>query len=118
MTNDLDRNDFNRDEFDVILKQMAEEHRPELPSPGLIWFRAQVARKLRQKEKIEQPAVIMCGLVCLACAMFLINFVAGNWRPIQDVLNQESWFLLPAVLATITALAACWALVRESSARR
>jgi hypothetical protein len=118
MTDDLDRGDFDREEFDVILKQMAQEHRPELPSPGLIWFRAQVARKLRQKEKIERPVVIMCGLVGLACAMFLINFVAGNWGSIQDVLNQEGWFLLPVVLATITALAASWALVRKSHARR
>jgi hypothetical protein len=118
MTNDLDRDDFRLDDFDLVLKQMAEEHRPQIPSPGLIWFRAQVARRLRQKERIEQPVVIMFGLLGLACAMFLVNFVAGNWRPIQDALNQESWFLLAAVIVTITALAASWVLVRKSPAGR
>ena len=120
MLNDFDRYNFESENFDLekALKQMALEHRPELPSPGLIWFRAQVARKLRQKQRIEQPVVIMCGLAGLACAIFLINFVAGDWGPIRDALSQGGWVLPPVFLVTIAVLAAFLALIRRSPSRR
>jgi hypothetical protein len=35
---------MNDSDLDAILKQMATEHRPQLPSPGLIWFRTQIAK--------------------------------------------------------------------------
>jgi hypothetical protein len=113
-------NNFEPDDFvlDNNLKKLAQGHQPELPSPGLIWFRAQVARKFRQKKRIEQPVVIMCGLVSLASVMFLVNFVAENWGSIQDAWKQNSWFMLPTLFVTIVALAASWALVRKSHARR
>jgi hypothetical protein len=115
MTNDRESDDFI---LDNALKKLTEEHRPELPSPGLIWFRAQVVRKFHQKKKVEQPVVVMCGLVSLASVMFLANFVAGNWGPIQDAWKQVSWFVLPTLFVTIAALAASWALVRKSSTGR
>ena len=46
---------MNDSELDAILKQMATGHWPQLPSPGLIWFRAQIVRKARQRERIERP---------------------------------------------------------------
>jgi len=115
MTNNLEPDDLA---LDNALKNLAEGHRPELPSPGLIWFRAQVVRRFRHKKRIEQPVVVMCGLVALASVMFLVNFVAENWSAIQDAWKQGSWFLLPTLFVTITAFAAFWALVRKFPARR
>jgi hypothetical protein len=70
-------NDF---EFDSLIKKMAAGHQtehqvesqPELPSPGVIWWRAQILKKQAEAERIERPAKIMrafavvIGLVVLA----------------------------------------------------
>lgn len=92
----------NDSDLDVILKQMAAEHRPQLPSPGLIWFRAQLARKARQKERIELPLVVMRVLTALIGAVLLLAFVAANWAEIQDAIHQ-SGLLSPLLFLTITA---------------
>ena len=49
-------NDF---EFDSLIKKMAADHQPELPSPGVIWWRAQILKKQAEKERIERPLTIM-----------------------------------------------------------
>jgi hypothetical protein len=73
---------MNDSDLDAILKQMATEHRPQLPSPGLIWFRAQIVRKASQKERIERPLVMMRGFAGLTGAVILLLLVAGNWGQI------------------------------------
>ena len=92
----------NDSDLDVILKQMATEHRPRLPSPGLIWFRAQLVRKARQKERIELPLVVMRVLTALIGALLLLVFVAANWVEIRDAIHQ-SGLLSPLLFLTITA---------------
>ena len=69
---------MNDSDLDAILKQMATEHLPQLPSPGLIWFRAQIVRKAWQKERIERPLVVMRGLAGLTGAVILLLLIAGN----------------------------------------
>jgi len=61
----------NEPQLDSLLKQMAASHRPELPSPDLIWWRAQILKKQERKER-EQEKV--CELrsaaedfLCAAC---------------------------------------------------
>ncbi len=93
----------NDSDLDAILKQMAREHRSQLASPGLIWFRAQIVRKARQKECIERPLVVMRGLAGLTGAVILLLLVASNWGQMQDAMDHRSWFLLPLVLLTLTA---------------
>jgi len=46
-------------EFDSLIKKMAAEHQPELPSPSLVWWRAQILKKQAEKERIERPVTIM-----------------------------------------------------------
>jgi len=42
---------MNKDfQLDSLIKNMANKHRPELPSPGLIWWRAQIQKKLAEKQ--------------------------------------------------------------------
>ena len=67
MNNDL--------EFDSLVKNMAMEHQPELPSPGVIWWRAQILKKQAEAEKIERPAKIMRALAVIISLVVL----AGLW---------------------------------------
>jgi hypothetical protein len=93
------------------------EHRPQLASPGLIWFRAQIVRKAWQKERIERPLVVMRGLAGLTGAVILLLLVAGKGQ-MQDAMDHRSWFLLPLLLLTITASLASGAILLWSTAKR
>jgi len=65
-------NDF---EFDSLVKNMAMEHQPELPSPGVIWWRAQILKKQAKAERIERPAKIMRAFAVIISLVV----VAGLW---------------------------------------
>ena len=91
-------------DLDAILGQMAAEHPPQLPSPGLIWFRAQLFRKAQQKERIERPLTVMRFLAALTGAWVLLALVAANWDQMRDATNQSS-FLLPLLLLSAASLA-------------
>jgi hypothetical protein len=109
---------MNDSDLDAILKQMATKHRPQLPSPGLIWFRAQIVRKAWQKERIECPLVVMRRLAGLTGAVILLLLVAGNWGQMQDAIDHRRWFLLPLILLTLTASLASGAILLWSPAKR
>jgi hypothetical protein len=108
---------MNDADLDAMLKQMATEHRPQLPSPGLIWFRAQLVHKARQKERIERPLVVMRGLASLIGAVLMFALVAVNWREFQDTMDNQRSFVLPLLL-TVTASLASGALLLWSRAKR
>jgi hypothetical protein len=73
-------NDF---EFDSLIKKMAAghqlehqtAHQPELPSPGVIWWRAQILKKQAEAERIERPVKIMRAL----SVIISLVVVAGLW---------------------------------------
>ena len=65
-------NDF---EFDLLIKKMAAEHQPELPSPGVVWWRAQILKKQADQKRIERPVRIMRALAVMIC----LAVVAGLW---------------------------------------
>ncbi len=109
---------MNDSDLDAILKQMATEHRPQLPSPGLIWFRAQLVRKTQRKERIERPLVVMRVLTALIGAVLLLAFVAANWVEIQDVINHQSGLLFPLLFLTVTASLASGAILLWSPGKR
>jgi len=108
----------NDSDLDAILKQMAAEHRPQLPSPGLIWFRAQLLRKAQQKERIERPMVVMRGLAGLTCAVIFLLVAASSWEKMQDGMGQQGWLLLPLVLLTFGASLASGVILLWSPAKR
>lgn len=78
MNNDL--------EFDSLIKKMATDHRPELPSPGVIWWRAQILKKQAEKERIERPVVIMR----IAAAALLLLVVVWLWTIEADSM-RDAW---------------------------
>ena len=109
---------MNESDLDAILKKMAAEHRPQLPSPGLIWFRAQLLRKAQQKQRIERPLIFMRLLAALAAGVILLAFVAADWAEFQDAMNHASRLLLPLLLLTLGASLASGAILFWSPAKR
>jgi hypothetical protein len=88
-------NDF---EFDSLIKKMAADHQPELPSPGVIWWRAQILKKQAEKERIERPFTIMRALVLVLC----VALVAGLWISqadgIRSVFSRADGFPFVSIL--------------------
>lgn len=109
---------MNDSDLEAILKQIATEHRPQLPSPGLIWFRAQLVHKARQKEHIERPLMVMRGLAGFVGAVILLLLVANNWGQMQDAMSHRSWFLLLFFVLTLAASLASGAILLRSPVKR
>jgi hypothetical protein len=97
MHNDRQNNNL---EFDSLIKKMAAEHQPELPSPDVIWWRAQILKKQAEKKRIERPVTIMR---IAAAALFLLVLV-GLWiseaGSMRDALGRPGAFpFVPLLLA-------------------
>jgi hypothetical protein len=91
-------NDF---QLDSLLKQMAKDHQPDLPGPGLIWWRAQILRKQHERARIERPVMIMRLVATVACLVVFAASVAGNWQQFQALLGREGWLVLPVGIAVL-----------------
>ncbi len=89
-------NDF---EFDSLIKKMAADHRPELPSPGVIWWRAQILKKQAEKERIERPLTIMRALTALLCLLVVVGFWISQGDAISVILNRAGGFPLAFLVA-------------------
>ena len=76
MNNDL--------EFDSLIRKMAAEHQPELPSPDAIWWRAQILRKQAEKQRIERPVTIMR----IAAAVLFLVVLVGLWIDEADSMRE------------------------------
>jgi uncharacterized membrane protein len=88
-------------QLDSLLKQVAEAHRPELPSPDLIWWRAQILRKQEQRERIERPIVVMRRVAIVACAFACVALLAAYWQSFQAMVGRGTWALLPLGIAAL-----------------
>jgi len=80
MNNDLQNNDL---QFDFLIKKMAAEHKPELPSPDVIWWRAQILKKQAEKQRVERPVTIMriaAAALSLLVLVWLLTNEAGSMR--------------------------------------
>ncbi len=78
--NDAPMNDVPLNDKDLqlnsMIHQMATQHQPQLPSPGVIWWRARIQKKFAEKERIERPLVIMrmlAGTVGLMVVVWLFS---------------------------------------------
>jgi len=98
--------------LDFLLKQMAEDHRPELPSPGLVWWRAQILRKQQEKDRIERPMIIMRWLAAGVCAVAVLVLFAGNRGLLHtEIADTHRWFLAVVVLAVVASVVSMVALL-------
>jgi hypothetical protein len=83
---------MNKDvEFDSLVKKMAAEHQPELPSPDVIWWRAQILKKQAEKQRIERPVTIMR----IAATVLFLVVVVWLWTSEADSM-RDAWGRLGA----------------------
>jgi hypothetical protein len=82
-------NDF---EFDSLIKKMAADHQPELPSPGVIWWRAQILKKQAEKERIERPFTIMRAFATVLGLLFVVGLWISQADGISGILNRAGGF--------------------------
>jgi len=108
----------NDSQLDALLKQTAEDHRSQLPSPGLIWWRAQILRKQQEQARIERPMRIMRMAATVVCLAVLAALVTTNREPLQTLWAGQTWILLPLGLALLTASLLAAFLLRWSTHRR
>jgi hypothetical protein len=90
-------------QLDSFLKQMAADHQPGLPSPGLIWWRAQILRKQYERARIERPVMIMRMVAAVVCLVVFAALVVSNWPEFQTLLGRETWLLLLFGAVVLTA---------------
>lgn len=100
-------------ELDLLIKKMAAGHQPELPSPGLVWWRAQILKKQAQKERIERPVNIMRLVAAAMCVVVVIGLWASQGSALWNFLGSSVLltllpFLLGGVLLTAAILAVMW----------
>jgi hypothetical protein len=108
---------MNKDsQLDSMLKRMAEDHRPQLPSPGLIWWRAQILRKQQEQARIERPVRIMQIVGLVVCLVVLGVMVSANRELFQTLLADQRWLLLPLLIALIAA-SLIWVTVLRTSVK-
>jgi hypothetical protein len=108
----------NDSQLDSLLKQMAEDHRPQLPSPGLIWWRAQILRKQQEQARIERPVMIMRRVAVVVGVVVLAVLVTGNREQLQALLANETWLLVPLGIVILIASLVSATLLRLSAKGR
>ena len=108
-------NDF---EFDSLIKKMAADHQPELPSPGVIWWRAQILKKQAEKERIERPFTIMRALAAVLCLAVVVGLWISQAKGISAILNRAGEFpfafLVAGVVIGIGCIGLMWWTAREA----
>lgn len=105
----------NDSQLDFLIKNMARQHEPELPSPGLIWWRAQIQKKLAEKERIERPIMIMRTAAVAVCVGLVSGFLAVNSHQVPEIGRGPSALLLLGFFALAVLLSAGSLLFRESA---
>jgi hypothetical protein len=103
-------NDF---EFDSLIKKMAADHQPELPSPGVIWWRAQILKKQAEKERIERPFTIMRALAAVLCVVVALGLWISHADVLSGILNRAGGFpflsyLVAAMVIGIGCIGLIW----------
>jgi hypothetical protein len=98
----MSNNTDNDVQFDSLMKQMAQDHEPQLPDPGIIWWRAQILKKQADKERIERPLVMMrLAAVTIGAAVFL-GFLIANWTQTQPAaIGTHVSFLAPLLVISV-----------------
>jgi hypothetical protein len=105
------KNEIN---LNALLKEMVANHQPQLPSASLIWWRAQIDRKLREKERIERPLQVMRLTAAIVCTVILAMLSAHSREQLQALVLDNKWLLLPLLLLSGSLV---WALVVSSRAK-
>ena len=110
---------MNKDsQLDSLLKQTADDHHPQLPSPGLIWWRAQILRKQQEKARIERPVRIMRMLATMVFLVVLAVLVSENTELFRTLSTEANWLLAALGLVVLTVSVVSVSVLRWSAKRR
>ena len=111
MNNEIKSNEFGPNEFDPkdaqldsLIKSMASQHQAQLPSAGLVWWRAQVLKKLEAQERIERPMVIMRMVVAILGALLVMGLVVANWKELQAMQSSSLVLLVSMMVIAFVAI--------------
>ncbi len=88
-------------QFDSLIKQMAQDHQPQLPNPGIIWWRAQILKKQADKERIERPLVIMRLVAATVCVAVFLGFLIASSEQAQPAANATHVSFLAPLLVLV-----------------
>src|SRR5215467_687901 len=92
MNNDL--------EFDSLIKKMAAGHQPELPSPDVIWWRAQILKKQAEKQRIERPVAVMRTVAAAFFLLVMVGLLIHEAGSLRDAWGRLGAFpFMPLLLA-------------------
>lgn len=105
-------------QLDSLLKQMADDHRPELPSAGLIWWRAQILKRQEERERIERPLMVMRLAAAMVCLVVFVALGAANWEQLQTLIGREGWLVMPFGIAVLTTSLVSALLLRSVAKRQ
>jgi hypothetical protein len=111
-------NNNNDAQFDSLIKKMAQDHQPEIPSPGVIWWRAQIQKRLAEKERVERPMVVMRLAAIVVSAVVFVGILAANWPQFLALSKDNAPLLLVTVIAAASVLMTGVAFLLRSSAPR
>ena len=121
MNNDLQNNGLqNNDlEFDSLIKKMAAEHQPDLPSPDVIWWRAQLLKKQAEKQRIERPVAMMRRAAAAFFLVVLLGLLINEAGSMRDALARLGAFpfmplLLVGAVIGLVVMALMWWTAREA----
>jgi hypothetical protein len=103
-------------ELDSLIKKMAEDHPAELPSPGLIWWRAQIVKRQEEKKRIERPVMIMRLVASAVCLAIFLAAIVASRNHLAALIGQDNWWLMPLGMLTMaTVVAFAFALLPSRS---
>ncbi len=91
----------NEFELDSLIKKMADGHQPELPSPGLIWWRAQILKKQQEKARIERPLILMRLVAAVVCLTIFLWLCISQIGPMSNLLSQQGMLLAGAAVTVV-----------------
>jgi hypothetical protein len=100
----------NEFELDSLIKKMADDHQPALPSPGLIWWRAEILQKQEEKARAERPFTIMRMVVTAVLLVVIVALWSSQSELLRDVIGRLSVlpFLLAGAVLGVGVMALMW----------
>ena len=108
----------NDSQLDSLLKQMAEDHRPQLPTPELIWWRAHILRKQQEQARVERPIKIMRMAAVVVCFVALAAMVIANPESFRALFAEGGWLLAGLGVVLVAASVISASVLRSSTRGR
>jgi len=114
----MSNSDNNDVQFDSLIKQMAQDHQPQLPDPGIIWW-PQILKKQADKERIERPLVFMRLAAPTVCVIVVLGSLFASWRQAQPAASgAHVSFLAPLLIISALCCALLLVLLAWSPASK